>query len=491
MMKNKHLFALLVLLIFIAGLGIRVYDLTDEPLESHIVRQLRSLLITRSLYQGKGMGGESLIELPIMELAASSLYHLAGQEIPWVQRIISISFWMLGGWALFELGKTISSRFGAVISIVYYLFLPFSIISSRFMMPDPMMTASTIIAVWTLTRWEKQRTMGWAIAAGLITGYAILAKSVAGFILLPAFALFTLAIYPIKTIIKERQLWAMVVLAALPSLVYYVYGIFIRGTLAGQFQNRFFLDLLMDPSHYVRWINTIDNKFGLGVVMLALVGSALVKDKPYQRLLAGWWLGYVFYGLVFPYHIWTHDYYHLPLVPIVALSLAPLGTAAFQAAKEMTTSRRLSTIVIGLALLIYSATNIWNARVALASEDFRQEGRHYQPIKEALAGHLDEEMISLSGDYNVRLSYFTQLEIDSWPNGADLRLRELSNHDFDFEQFWNETANTYRFFLILSQNELESQEQLAVQLNAYPVFYQGGGVTIYDLQHPLDTNPDP
>ena len=143
MKKNNLWFVLLIVLIFVIGAGIRLYDLTDEPLEIHMTRQLRSLLIARSFYQGEGMGGESLIEPPIIELISAGIYRIAGEEIPWVQRLISIGFWMLGAWALFEIAKTISGRFGGLFSLVFYLFMPYSILYSRLTMPDPMMTAST------------------------------------------------------------------------------------------------------------------------------------------------------------------------------------------------------------------------------------------------------------------------------------------------------------------------------------------------------------
>ncbi|MBN2044427.1 MAG: glycosyltransferase family 39 protein [Anaerolineales bacterium] len=481
MKKNNRWFTLLLVLIFVAGAGIRLYDLTDEPLETHMARQLRSLLISRSLYQGEGMGGESLIEPPIIELLSAGFYRIAGAEIPWVQRLISISFWMLGAWALFDLAKTISGRFGGLFSLVFYLFMPFSILYSRLMMPDPMMTAGTVLAVWALLRWERRRTIKSAVLAGLLTGYAILTKSVAGFVLLPAFALFTLHSMPLKKLARNRQIWMIVLLTALPSLLYYIYGMVILGTLGGQFQGRFFLNLLSDPAHYLRWINVIKNKFGLGVAAISIMSIALVKEKKYQQLLAGWWLGYVLYGLVFAYHIWTHDYYQLPLLPVIALSLAPLGELICHTAVEKTDSRWLGTALLVTGLLVYALPNIWNTRVELARNDYRQEAKNYLPVEEALTEHLDEPVISISADYNTRLEYFTRLEVDNWPVGADFRYNQLSGKGFDFDQAWDQTIQQYHYFIVLSEAELNAQPDLADKLNQAPVFYQGGGVTIYDL----------
>ena len=481
MKKNNLWFSLLLLLIFVIGAGIRLYDLTDEPLDIHMTRQLRSLLISRSFYQGEGMGGESLIEPPIIELLSAGFYHIAGGEIPWVQRLISISFWLLSAWALFDLAQTISGRFGGLFSLVFYLFMPFSILYSRLMMPDPMMTACTVLAVWALLRWEGQRTMKSAVLAGLLTGYAILTKSVAGFVLLPAFALFTLGAMPVKKLVRSKQVWIIVLLTALPSLLYYLFGVVILGTLGSQFQGRFFLNLLSDPAHYLRWINVVKNKFGLGFVAISILSFALIKEKKYQRLLTGWWLGYILYGLVFAYHIWTHDYYQLPLLPVIALSLAPLGELINKTIAEKTESRRLGITLVVIGLLVYSLPNLWNTWVEMAKNDYRQEAKNYLPVEEALKDHLDEPIISLSTDYNTRLEYFTRLQVDNWPIGADFRYNQLSGKDFNFDQYWEKNASQYHYFIVMSENEFNAQSDLVEKLSQATIFYQGGGVTIYDL----------
>lgn len=41
---------LLILAIFAAGIGIRLYDLTDPPLDFHPARQIHSALMARGIY---------------------------------------------------------------------------------------------------------------------------------------------------------------------------------------------------------------------------------------------------------------------------------------------------------------------------------------------------------------------------------------------------------------------------------------------------------
>jgi len=79
--------------------------------------------------------------------------------------------------------------------------------------------------------------------------------------------------------------------------------------------------LLLDPSLYVRWFNLVQSLMGLAALLLALTG-VLIASPRLRALLLGCG-GYLIYGLFLPYQMYTHSYYHLQLVPIIALSLAP------------------------------------------------------------------------------------------------------------------------------------------------------------------------
>src|SRR3990172_971360 len=81
-----------VVLIFLVGLGIRLFQFSDPPLELHAARQLRSLFISRGMYYEnlasapawpRGIPvsqyrGQGLIEPPIMERLTAWSYALAG-----------------------------------------------------------------------------------------------------------------------------------------------------------------------------------------------------------------------------------------------------------------------------------------------------------------------------------------------------------------------------------------------------------------------------
>ena len=136
-MKNKVWFfgnriSLLITLVivFIAALGIRMYDLTDLPLDFHPARQLFSAFKARGMYYSMlpesadvpawqrelaiQQGNESaIIEPPVMERVVALTYLLAGGEYLWIARIYAAVFWLLGGVFLYFLAREILSVDGA------------------------------------------------------------------------------------------------------------------------------------------------------------------------------------------------------------------------------------------------------------------------------------------------------------------------------------------------------------------------------------------
>jgi hypothetical protein len=74
----------------------------------------------------------------------------------------------------------------------------------------------------------------------------------------------------------------------------------------------------------MRWAIFLHGMFGLSIILVSLAG--MLVSKPLNRsMLLGLWVGYGIYGISFPHHITTHEYYHLQLIPIVALSLTPIA----------------------------------------------------------------------------------------------------------------------------------------------------------------------
>ena len=114
--SQMHRMIVLVLL-FSVALVIRLYDLTDLPLDFHPTRQLLSAIKARGLYyetQPDGISTWQLetgirqaklkadVEPVVFEKLVAFTYQFTGEKF-WVARIYSSLFWLIGGIFLFLL----------------------------------------------------------------------------------------------------------------------------------------------------------------------------------------------------------------------------------------------------------------------------------------------------------------------------------------------------------------------------------------------------
>ena len=313
-----------------------------------MVRQYRGLVIARGMYYSISNGveewqrefainawkNESLIEPPILEGLVAVTYRVIGEQI-WVGRLYSSLFWILGGLGIWYLANDLGMKHGGLIGLAYYLFLPFGIIASRTMMPDPLMVSLMVWSIWALHRWGEKPTWFHAILAGLFTGLAILVKSVIVFPLLGAAAALVFSRGSIRKIFRDGKTWLVVCLAILPTLLYYFFGLFVDESLRGQFSLRFFPDMLTDLSFYGKWLFLMAGITGWAALFLSLAGFFLFRTRVIRFMFVGLWVGYLIYGLIFPYHFLTHEYYHLPLLPVIAIGLIPPAQVLFDQLSQL------------------------------------------------------------------------------------------------------------------------------------------------------------
>src|SRR5687768_9945488 len=156
-----------LILLFAIALTIRLYDLTDLPLDFHPTRQLLSAIKARGLYyetQPDGVPTWKLetairqaklkadVEPVVFEHLVAFTYRFTGEQL-WIARIYSSLFWLIGGVFLFMLVRDLVSFEGAIFSTAYYLFFPYAIIASRSFQPDALMVMLTISFWWIFSRW--------------------------------------------------------------------------------------------------------------------------------------------------------------------------------------------------------------------------------------------------------------------------------------------------------------------------------------------------
>ncbi|RJP55574.1 MAG: hypothetical protein C4583_00375 [Anaerolineaceae bacterium] len=510
---------LILIVIFVAAIGIRLYDLTDLPLDFHPTRQLFSALKARGMYyetlpnapaeqrefaiqQGKL---RATIEPEIIERLTVFTWKFTGEQL-WVARIYSSLFWLIGGIFIYLLARDIFSRDAALFTIAFYLLLHYAVIASRSFQPDPLMVALILGFWWAVNRWAKNigmehnseltakhaknakkelnlgdlRGSNWflVILASLLGGVAIFVKLNAAFFVIGGALGAMLGRASLRDLLRNKQVWTMAALGILPGLGWVVYGLS-RGFLGQQFGGRFMPELFLLPNFYLGWAGMLDNVLGLFTFALALLGLLLVDSKPTRSFLLGLWGAYLAFAIFFDYHISTHDYYSLPLIPIAALTLTPLADAILVRMTEAAERSRVTRVLAASILTFCLLAALWTSRVALKSADYRPQAAFWNQIGETVRGH---RVVALTQDYGLPLAYWGWTGAANWPDSSDIEYHALRGGGQTFEKYFDRLTKNKDIFLVTDLADLKRQPDLQTRLSEFAIFAEGDGYIIYDLQ---------
>ncbi len=486
-----------LVLIFGLAFAIRLYDLTDLPLDFHPTRQLVSVIKARGLYYKTRPAGVTIwqvrtairqanlkadVEPVVLEHLVAFTYRFTGEKV-WIARIYSSTFWLIGGIFLFLLLHDLLAFEGALFSTAYYLFFPYAVIASRSFQPDPLMVMLILSFWWAFARWTRWPSWVNALLAGLLGGAAIFIKFSAAFFVIGGALGLALSRFTLRDLLRNLQLWIIALLGVLPAAAYLIYGIFFQNYLGQQFSGRFIPALLLSPLNYVQWESKASLAAGGIFIMLGLLGFFLAQERRRQIFFIGLWGAYLLYGLFFDYHIATHDYYQLPLIPLVAVSLAPFGDWLMSRLAESASQHWMrSAVYLILAFGIVSA--MVDVRNQLKSVDYRPEAAMWAEIGEKLGQ--DARVVALTQDYGSRLEYWGWITPATWPYVGDINYSDLRGGKFSFNALFKNYAGDRQFFLVTDFDELKRQPELKQRLaDSYPVYAQGDDYVIFDLWHPL------
>ncbi len=461
-------------------------DITDPPLDFHSSRQLRNSLVARDIYfsilpsatteqrelAASFASSVGRYEPPVIESIAAVTYLFTGGENIASARIWETLFWLLGGIALFDLMRRAVSPWAALIGLAYYLILPFSVQASRSFQPDPLMTSAFVAGIYFLYRWSERQAWKWAILAAIFLGFAVFVKIVIAFFVgaaAIAMVLFTLK----RDFWKSKQVWFMALIMILPALLFYVLlnqgrstEYFLSWTVA-------LIGLITSTDFYTKWLAFLGQLFGLTMIFLSIAGIFLATPR-LRWLLISLWVGYVLYGLTLPFQMYTHSYYHIQLIPIVALGLAAALNPLIESAAGRDVFGRAGFIAVIVAVIGFQS---WVSRSVLAEESFRHEPAFWQQVGEAIPA--DTKVIGLTQDYGFRLMYYGWRKVILWPYSTELA--EVRNGNVDFSDRFSELTLGKDYFLVTAFGQLDKQPSLKKLLDAYPVAVEGEGYVLYDL----------
>jgi 4-amino-4-deoxy-L-arabinose transferase-like glycosyltransferase len=370
---NRYNSTALLILFLIAAL-IRADGIAELPLNFHPARQYSSALLARHLYL---LGSDNVpnwrlqvsheaigdvLEPPVMETLAVAGYHILGQEHLWFPRLLSSLFWLVGGVFVFLIGRWIGGWLPALAATSFYLMLPFAVEASRSFQPNPLMVALTLAAVWTMVQYHVKGARQHFILGCVLSAAAILVMPISVPVLVGS----------VVGLGVSRRGWQFLtsvhfivylLIAVSPAAIYYGYGI-LSGDMGSKVSTSFIPAYFLNPMYWDGTLKRVRLVMGFSYPIAALLGLLVMDPGPKRSLLFGMWGGHLTVCLVFNYHVSTHDYYHLLLVPIVALSLVPLFRLVADSllTRSSPAMQPLTYALVALAVFMAAATSFQGRR---------------------------------------------------------------------------------------------------------------------------------
>lgn len=488
---KKHLPLIALAALLLLGFGVRMLDLTEEPLDWNMIRQLRDAALARSIYyqllpnadpalaeQAQYLASHlEVLELPILESVMAVLYLPFG-ETPWLVRPLLAVCWCAAAVLIFLLAKRHFSAWAAIAALFFFLFLPFGVMASRAFQPDAWMVLWVLLSYLLLYRYTEKEDWRSAVLAGMSAGWAILIKPTAALYVAPAFAAVLLTHYGVKSIWRKGKVWAMAGLALLPVTIYFLFN---RSSSSEHFQ-LWVLDmqsLRTSAQFYIDWMLNVKRLSALAFIGAALLG-VLIAPAKYKALLIGGWIGYGLYGLFYPFQYSTHDYYHLFMVPMVTLSLIPLFDLAVEKLAQNHWVWRMG--FAGL-LLAGAVIGVMDVKKDLDARDYRPEAAAWKAIGDQIPE--DGCLLTLATDYGLRLRYYGwRATCKSWPTALDFSVySQAGRGEPDYAGRFAESIVGMEYFVVLSMEEWEQQPQLRELLvDHYPLISQSSEFLVFDLR---------
>jgi hypothetical protein len=402
---------------------------------------------------------QPILEPPVTEFLVSVVYRAVNGEHLWVARLLTSSFWLIGGVFLFRIAERIVSTGAAVFATAYYLFNPLSITLSRSFQPDSLMMMLFLISLFCIIRYYEVPSDLRLVAAALVSGLTLLYRPLVLFPLLGAFT--ALALNQgggWKRFIDKRFLIFTIISLAPPSL-YYGYGTFV-GFFRWKLETSFQPYLLLRREFWMGWLYCVGWAVGYAAPIGALLGASMLRKGLPRALLMGLMIGYVAFGLVFTQHIHTHGYYQGVLIPIIALSLGPLVTLI--ANRFWQTSRRGSSWLTLAGMLVLALSfGFLEVRSRLGSQVFES----VETTKEI--GRIVEHssrVVYVARYYGLPLQYYGELTGAYWPRRITYYLDRRGEPELSIEQRLDALDFSPEYFVITDFSEFSSNH---TDLKAY------------------------
>ena len=361
------LLALILLLAFV----LRLYRISNPPLDWHAFRQADTASVTReyvkhgidllrpryhdlsNIQSGKpNPEGFRMVEFPLINAIIAQVVLITGLDLVIVSRLFSLLA-SLGTLSLiYLLVKEISGKKAALWSSLFFALLPYSIFYSRVILPEPFILFFSMLGLTSFFFFLKKPGLILWLLAWLGFSLALLLKPFVIFIM-PVLLAFAYGL-------ERKKLFSLpVVLGYLglstSFLTLYAWREWIKQFPSGIPASNWLFNsdgIRLRPAWF-RWLGYERLvKLFLGFVGLVFLPFSLVKLSKKEALIYGvWWLGILAFFVVIATGNVRHDYYQNLMLPILVITLGRGATLIERQLNRHFNPLISSLAVLGLALI--------------------------------------------------------------------------------------------------------------------------------------------
>lgn len=440
-MQNKLKFALVFTLLAL-GAWARTYRLNFPLADWHSWRQADTAAVARNFATDRFNllypQSDSLLalnsfklenpdrlfinEFPLYNATVALIYKQFGVNHVY-GRVVSIITSLLGAYFLYLLVNKLLGYKVALLTLFYYLLLPYNVYYSRVFMPDPTFAAFSIIALYFCVRWVESKKLSQGLIMALFFALATLLKPYAVFMAIPMFY-WVIRSWGKRTFTTPST-YLLAILSLLPLMLwrYHVYlnpeGTFASKWLLNGGQIRF-------TGAFFRWI-IFDRMnrlvFATGGFVLFVVGLFTSHFKKKTSLFFVWTLAIFLYITIFAKGNVNHDYYQLPLVAPGSVLVA-LGAFELIKLGKTKISRAINSIFVTFLVLISLAFGWFEVRgfFNINNMPIVNAGKKIDEITES-----DALVIA---PYMADPAFLYQTNRSGWPIGGDIDHKIIQGADY-------------------------------------------------------------
>ncbi|HEX6313963.1 MAG TPA: glycosyltransferase family 39 protein [Gemmatimonadaceae bacterium] len=411
--------------LFVLGLAVRLVDL-DSP-GVLVDRDYTSAMFARHYYfdgrtdvaewrrtiAAEQVARQPILEPPVTEWIASLAYRVAGRDDIRLGRLVTITFWMIGGWFFFLLARRLTGEHAAFIAVAYYLFTPAAVLLSRSFQADALMMLLFIASLLAIVR-HHEAPSRWTLAvAAIVSALTLVYRPLVMPAVVLAFVLPVVQAAGWKRGLFGRPSLIFVLAATAPALAYYGYGSFVARYFQWKLTSSFMFSLYGHREFWREWFLIALSELGVTFLILAILGVALLARGLARTIVVALGLGYLVFGLAFTYHIHTHGYYQAQALVAVGLAAAPAVLLLARRANEDRSRWVRLLPFVGAIVLAGSWWSEWRSRMSVT----RMEPPAVAQEIGELVRHSDR-VVFLSPYYGLALQYLGEFTGQYWPRGS-------------------------------------------------------------------------